>query len=136
MTTSTAWTALPLNHNYVFSMKAWRIKHRWLRTGFVSVYRTGELKFAEAPPLIPSYSVLRFRARMHTNFLGIGEAPLEEIIGIETLDARLNRRRESLNIISMEDPVLGTLTQGRSVEAWFGLSTWVGQWGLRYAQSG
>lgn len=109
-----------------FSMKEWRVRHRWLRTGYVTVYRAGELKFSGSPPLVPSYSVLRFRARMRTNFLGIGEALLEEIVGIDTSDAGLNRVRESLNLVSIEDPVLGTLTEGRSVDAWFGLSTWMG----------
>lgn len=110
-----------------FTMSAWRIKNGRLRKERIFVDRhAAGLRSVGSPTVIPAYSVLRFRARLRTSFLGMSEMLLEEIIGIETSDAGLNRVRELLNIVSVEDPVIGAFIQGKSGDAWFGVSTWMG----------
>jgi hypothetical protein len=65
--------------------------------------------------------------RVRTPFFGPDEALLEEVISADSSDVELNRIRESLNVVSFEDPLLGVLTLEQSVNAYFGLVNWNGR---------
>jgi hypothetical protein len=77
--------------------------------------------------LVRSYSILHIRARVRTPLFGPDEALIEEVISADSSDVELNRIRESLNVVSFEDPLLGALTLEQSVNAYFGLVSWNGR---------
>lgn len=106
-----------------FSFNPWRIRNRKLETRKLRISRkVNEEEFNEFRRLIRPYSILHIKARAIDPIFGPAYARLEEVIGVDTSDAELNHALELQNVVSFEDPILGTFT--RSMDSYDAECAW------------